>query len=167
MLFGAESYSNSVLGDLGLARQCATPFSCQTVVGSPMYRAPEVWLAGSRDHLGYGLPVDLWAFGLLLYTVFSGLLPFDEDTLAVDIQSAKIDFTDGTITIHDKRGQLHSSAAGHPCVSLLDFPAGVHENVANALIDCCCSFLRGRAGYFKKACRYDCARLISEYTPVN
>ena len=59
-----------------------------------MYRAPEVWLAASKDHLGYGVSVDLWAFGLLLYTVFSGLLPFDEETHVADIQSARIDYND-------------------------------------------------------------------------
>ena len=44
---------------------------------SPGYMAPELLRCSqSEDSPGYGLPVDLWACGVILYTLLSGLPPF-------------------------------------------------------------------------------------------
>jgi cGMP-dependent protein kinase len=45
-----------------------------TITGTPHYMAPEVILGK-----GYGLPVDLWSLGIMLYEFVCGGLPFGEE----------------------------------------------------------------------------------------
>eukprot|EP00917_Polyrhabdina_sp_WS-2016_P013079 GHVP01028777.1.p1 GENE.GHVP01028777.1~~GHVP01028777.1.p1 ORF type:complete len:610 (-),score=74.46 GHVP01028777.1:71-1900(-) len=63
-----------------------------TLVGTPHYMAPEVILGK-----GYGLTVDIWAFGICLYEFMCGPLPFGndaEDQLEIfrDILTGKLTF---------------------------------------------------------------------------
>lgn len=48
-----------------------------TSCGSPAYAAPE--LVMGRPYLGQ--EVDVWAMGVLLYTLLAGYLPFDDQTI--------------------------------------------------------------------------------------
>jgi cGMP-dependent protein kinase len=45
-----------------------------TIVGTPHYMAPEVVLGK-----GYGLPVDIWSVGIMLYEFVCGGVPFGEE----------------------------------------------------------------------------------------
>lgn len=62
------------LADFGLSKLYAGQ-ALQTACGTPFYVAPEI-LFGT----GYGVAVDMWACGVLLYILLSGRLPFHADT---------------------------------------------------------------------------------------
>ncbi|XP_045078225.1 serine/threonine-protein kinase DCLK3-like [Coregonus clupeaformis] len=57
------------LGDFGLAMVVTEPIF--TVCGTPTYVAPEI-----LSETGYGLPVDLWALGVVVYILLCGFPPF-------------------------------------------------------------------------------------------
>ena len=58
--------------DFGFAKFCdPTEDGLTETVGSPVYMAPEI-----IKKLPYGCSVDIWALGVLLYTMLSGTPPF-------------------------------------------------------------------------------------------
>jgi len=57
------------LGDFGLAMVVDEPL--YTVCGTPTYVAPEI-----LAETGYGLPVDIWALGIITYILLCGFPPF-------------------------------------------------------------------------------------------
>lgn len=64
-----------LLADFGLAKHIHkgdVPTDCS---GTLSYLAPEV-----LQRTGYGLPVDMWAIGVLTYFMLCGYMPFDCDT---------------------------------------------------------------------------------------
>lgn len=80
------------LGDFGLACEVTKPLF--TVCGTPTYVAPEI-LAES----GYGLKIDVWAAGVILYILLCGYPPFvsqdnDQEKLFDCILSGQYDFPD-------------------------------------------------------------------------
>ncbi|KAF5286607.1 hypothetical protein FQR65_LT12516 [Abscondita terminalis] len=80
------------LGDFGLACEVTCPL--YTVCGTPTYVAPEI-LAES----GYGLKIDVWAAGVILYILLCGYPPFvsqdnDQEKLFDCILSGQYDFPD-------------------------------------------------------------------------
>ena len=46
----------------------------RTVCGTPNYIAPEV-----LEGIGYYFEVDIWAIGIIIYTLFYGFPPFESD----------------------------------------------------------------------------------------
>uniref|UniRef100_A0A1B0DF63 Uncharacterized protein n=2 Tax=Phlebotomus papatasi TaxID=29031 RepID=A0A1B0DF63_PHLPP len=57
------------LGDFGLACEVTEPLLA--VCGTPTYVAPEILM-----ETGYGLKIDVWAAGIILYILLCGFPPF-------------------------------------------------------------------------------------------
>ncbi|XP_050294265.1 serine/threonine-protein kinase GM11705 [Anthonomus grandis grandis] len=80
------------LGDFGLACEVNGPLF--TVCGTPTYVAPEI-----LEESGYGLKIDVWAAGVILYILLCGYPPFasqdnDQEKLFDCILSGQYDFPD-------------------------------------------------------------------------
>nr|XP_002716285.2 serine/threonine-protein kinase DCLK3 [Oryctolagus cuniculus] len=78
------------LADFGLAKHVVRPLF--TVCGTPTYVAPEI-----LSEQGYGLEVDMWAAGVILYILLCGFPPFrsperDQDELFNIIQLGHFEF---------------------------------------------------------------------------
>lgn len=64
--------------------------TAMTKAGTPQYCAPEVALAPSGK--GYGLSVDLWSLGVVLYVMLEGKFPFRGDQMADRILEGDVQF---------------------------------------------------------------------------
>ncbi|KAL7674402.1 hypothetical protein ACOME3_000682 [Neoechinorhynchus agilis] len=111
------------LTDFGL---CAKPrgglgILLKTRCGSQSYIAPEV-LAGK---LYSGEQCDIWSMGVLLFTLVSGFLPFDEDNPTVLLKKIE----SGSITFPD-----HLS---HDCVNIISRMLEVDPNKRITIKDIC------------------------------
>lgn len=81
------------LADFGLAVEIKNNEKLFTVCGTPTYVAPEILL-----EVGYSFPVDIWAAGVILFILLSGLPPFlsdenDQAQLFDQIISGKFEFS--------------------------------------------------------------------------
>ena len=71
---GGPDVSKSLkLGDFGLAQVVSEPLF--TVCGTPTYVAPEI-----LAETGYGVKVDVWATGVIMYILLVGFPPFSSRT---------------------------------------------------------------------------------------
>ncbi|XP_071563866.1 serine/threonine-protein kinase zyg-8 isoform X1 [Temnothorax nylanderi] len=96
------------LGDFGLAQVVREPL--YTVCGTPTYVAPEI-----LAETGYGLKIDVWAAGVILYILLCGFPPFvsldnEQEELFERILSGQYEFTSPYWdTISDSAKQLISN----------------------------------------------------------
>lgn len=79
------------LADFGLAQVVVEPLF--TVCGTPTYVAPEI-----LAEMGYGLKIDVWAAGVILYILLCGFPPFvspdnEQEELFERILSGQYEFT--------------------------------------------------------------------------
>ena len=70
---GADGYAKLV--DLGFATRLPADGRCHSLLGTPEYLAPEIFLAE-----GHGTEVDVWALGATLYTLLLDAHPFGGQT---------------------------------------------------------------------------------------
>lgn len=85
-----ESDSDLVICDFGIAKTSSQTSALETVCGSPGYVAPEV-----LTQKGYGSAIDMWAVGVITYTLLCGYQPFqaeDQVELIDEITHARYDF---------------------------------------------------------------------------
>ncbi|XP_072747168.1 uncharacterized protein [Anoplolepis gracilipes] len=96
------------LGDFGLAQVVREPL--YTVCGTPTYVAPEI-----LAETGYGLKIDVWAAGVILYILLCGFPPFvsvenEQEELFERILSGQYEFTSPYWdTVSDSAKQLISN----------------------------------------------------------
>ncbi|KAM9838156.1 serine/threonine-protein kinase DCLK3 [Aulostomus maculatus] len=86
----AAGISRLKLGDFGLAMVVTEPVF--TICGTPTYVAPEI-----LSETGYGVEVDVWALGVILYILLCGFPPFrsrdrDQEELFQIIKQGQLHF---------------------------------------------------------------------------
>ncbi|XP_029919721.1 serine/threonine-protein kinase DCLK1 [Myripristis murdjan] len=86
----ADGSSRLKLGDFGLAMVVTEPIF--TICGTPTYVAPEI-----LSETGYGVAVDVWALGVILYILLCGFPPFrsrerDQEELFQLIKQGELHF---------------------------------------------------------------------------
>ncbi|XP_066551298.1 phosphorylase kinase, gamma 1b (muscle) isoform X1 [Amia ocellicauda] len=68
---------NIKLTDFGFSCQLQPGERLKEICGTPGYLAPEIIQCSmDQDHPGYGLEVDLWSSGVIMYTLLAGSPPF-------------------------------------------------------------------------------------------
>jgi serine/threonine protein kinase len=86
------------IADFGLAKMVSAGTMLVSLVGTPQYLAPEVVMQ-TQAKPGYENKVDCWAVGIIVYSMLTKALPFDEDPeMAVDVSVCRAELTTATHT---------------------------------------------------------------------
>jgi len=90
LLASKEPGADVKLADFGFATTCVG-LELDDMVGTPPYMAPELATLRTESNK-YGKSVDIWAMGVVLYILLSGIHPFqieDEEQMLNNIQHGK------------------------------------------------------------------------------
>jgi len=72
-----DEHLNIYLSDFGFSVQIKNEEPLYELLGTPAYMAPEMLKATvESNHPGYGKPIDLWACGVIMYSLLAGAPPF-------------------------------------------------------------------------------------------
>ncbi|WVN85958.1 uncharacterized protein L203_101116 [Cryptococcus depauperatus CBS 7841] len=80
------------VADFGLAKMIHTNTMLVSMVGTPQYLAPEVVMQ-TKQQPGYENVVDSWSVGIIVYSMMTKALPFDEDSEIPVDQRVRARFT--------------------------------------------------------------------------
>lgn len=91
LLSSKESDATVKLADFGFSKAIKTDTDLFETLGTPPYMAPEIVVLRNEDedYPGYGRPVDVWALGICLYILLSGIHPYqieDEERMLDNIE---------------------------------------------------------------------------------
>ncbi|CUG91091.1 protein kinase, putative [Bodo saltans] len=75
--FTTDDYAGLKIADFGFAAMVGRAECLTSYCGTMHFMAPEV---AGREGTNYGKPVDLWSFGVIVYNLLSGDLPFSGAT---------------------------------------------------------------------------------------
>lgn len=70
-----DKNGNAKLTDFGFTRESIQKTNLETICGTTVYMAPELTERKKYD----GFKIDIWALGVILYTMICGVMPFDEE----------------------------------------------------------------------------------------
>mmetsp|Transcript_14564 Transcript_14564/g.37779 ORF Transcript_14564/g.37779 Transcript_14564/m.37779 type:complete len:325 (-) Transcript_14564:127-1101(-) len=91
ILYASPAKDASIkLADFGLAKVVSENAIMQTACGTPGYVAPEI-----LQNAGFGVEVDMWSVGVILYILLCGFPPFYEEELPrlfATIMAGRYDF---------------------------------------------------------------------------
>lgn len=80
--------------DFGFAKRRRTMTKVNTICGSPLYMAPEIF-----ESKNYGFSTDIWSIGIILYEMLFGFHPFDK---CKDIEELTQSLSSTVLTIPPK-----------------------------------------------------------------
>ena len=75
--------------DFGLAHVLSKDKTAQTLCGTPVYMAPEIW---NNDSKGYSNKIDVWAFGNMIYKMMYGEYAFEDRDVDKKVKEGIIRF---------------------------------------------------------------------------
>lgn len=107
-----SSDGHALLADFGFARELSPSGFAQTLLGTPLNMAPELWGLEGR----YGVATDLWALGCMLFELVGLKHPFER---ASDAQTLK------TLVLRDERSRAERIAAADVAIDFVVIPAAM------------------------------------------
>jgi calcium/calmodulin-dependent protein kinase I len=143
LMTNKDDDANVKLADFGFA-VLADGFNVTTQCGTPGYMAPEI-----LENKSYGKPVDLWAFGVILYILLGGYPPFHDDNQRVlfrkiikgefhfhveywsTVSEEAKDLIRGLLTLDMKKRLTVDQALAHPWVTAADEALAAHSLDSN------------------------------------